>query len=269
MQNNTISIITVTRNNLSGLKRTFKSINEKLQNPNFKVDWVIVDGKSNDGSVIWLNEVNRLKNKNYSFRFISEQDKNMYEAMNKGIKIACGEFLLFLNSGDIITDEFNLIDIHLFSDINVFNINALDENLNPNLWKGLKKDKLYLKSYPCFPHQSTFIKKELLLLSRGYDTSIKYLADYDFFCKAAFIIKSDIKFFSDITPTSFIYDGISSDIKRRNIIQNEIEFVQKKYFNKIDFKTALINRTIFLISYLPYAKIIFNKIKRLIIKNEN
>jgi len=86
------SIITVCRNDLEGLKLTYNSV-IKQTFPDF--EWIVVDGNSSDGTREWLQSCNK-KN----IRWISESDNGIFDAMNKGILLARGEYLLFLNSFD-------------------------------------------------------------------------------------------------------------------------------------------------------------------------
>ncbi len=87
-----ISIITVCRNDLTGLVSTFESI--RAQDHNY-FEWWVIDGNSTDGTVEWLRKNHRLKG-----GWISESDNGIYDAMNKGMGVAAGDYLLFLNSGD-------------------------------------------------------------------------------------------------------------------------------------------------------------------------
>ena len=91
-----ISIITVNYNNLSGLRKTLKSV---ISQSSEDYEWIVIDGGSTDGSKELLEE--------YSDRidyWVSEKDHGIYEAMNKGIKVAKGDYLQFLNSGDSLAD---------------------------------------------------------------------------------------------------------------------------------------------------------------------
>jgi glycosyltransferase involved in cell wall biosynthesis len=89
-----LSIITVVYNNLSGLIHTFESI--KLQSC-ADYEWIVIDGGSTDGTKEWLQNL-ELNNLHY----LSEKDQGLYDAMNKGISLARGEFIWFMNSGDSI-----------------------------------------------------------------------------------------------------------------------------------------------------------------------
>ena len=87
-----ISIITISYNNLEGLKRTVPSVLSQTYND---YEYIVVDGGSNDGSKEYLESKSALIT-----RWISEPDKGIYNAMNKGIAMATGEYCIFMNSGD-------------------------------------------------------------------------------------------------------------------------------------------------------------------------
>jgi putative colanic acid biosynthesis glycosyltransferase len=92
--NVSFSIITVTYQNLDGLRHTYESI----KNQDYKYfDWIIIDGLSTDGTVAYIkNHENDIKN----LQWISEKDKGIYHAMNKGIERVTGDYTIFLNAGD-------------------------------------------------------------------------------------------------------------------------------------------------------------------------
>ncbi|GAB6988091.1 glycosyltransferase family 2 protein [Paenibacillus pini] len=86
------SIVTVCMNNLEGLQRTWESVNiQELQ----EWEWIVVDGQSNDGTLLFLKSLQDSR-----VTYISEPDDGLYDAMNKGIELCSGLYILFLNSGD-------------------------------------------------------------------------------------------------------------------------------------------------------------------------
>jgi len=87
-----ITVVTICRNDLGGLQRTFASI---LAQDFQDVEWWVVDGASTDGTVEWLKQ-----NHDYAGGWISEADRGIYDAMNKGTERATGDYLVFMNSGD-------------------------------------------------------------------------------------------------------------------------------------------------------------------------
>jgi putative colanic acid biosynthesis glycosyltransferase len=86
------SIITISKNNLAGLRNTYQSIKEQTYT-NF--EWIVVDGASNDGTEKWLTTI-----KEMDCLWSSEKDKGIFDAMNKGIDRAAGDYLIFMNAGD-------------------------------------------------------------------------------------------------------------------------------------------------------------------------
>ena len=91
------SVITVVKNDIKNIYKTIKSIKEQ----SFKnFEYIIIDGKSSDGTTQQIR-----KHKKYIDLIISEKDKGIYFAMNKGAKLAKGEILVFVNSGDILNKD--------------------------------------------------------------------------------------------------------------------------------------------------------------------
>lgn len=88
------SIVTITYNHLSGLKSTAGSLKKQICDD---YEWIIIDGASSDGTAAYLEEV--------SADITSEPDDGIYDAMNKGIERAQGEYVLFLNAGDTLADD--------------------------------------------------------------------------------------------------------------------------------------------------------------------
>lgn len=97
-----ISIITVCKNNKEGLIRTWESV--QLQETK-DWEWIVIDGVSVDGTLSFLNELSDPK-----VNYISEPDKGLYDAMNKGIERSSGQYLMFLNSGDQLQNP-NVINV--------------------------------------------------------------------------------------------------------------------------------------------------------------
>lgn len=97
IQNPYFSIITVCLNNLDGLKRTLLSVQKQT---GIIFEWIVMDGGSSDGSVEFLSKLDM-----ELFVWVSEKDDGLYDAMNKGIGYARGQYLIFLNSGDEFADD--------------------------------------------------------------------------------------------------------------------------------------------------------------------
>jgi glycosyltransferase involved in cell wall biosynthesis len=198
-----LSIITINYNNLEGLKRTVESVvNQTWQ----EFEYIVIDGGSTDGSATYIES----QSNNIDY-WISEPDKGVYNAMNKGIKQAKGEYLFFLNSGDDFVNHKSLIEIlkHLKSyeivyfDINVVGTNNSYVNKCPEVldFKFLYKQTL--------PHQSVFIKKELFETVGYYDENLKIVSDWKFFIFA--IVKFEVSYkHIDAVFSTFYLGGLSS-----------------------------------------------------------
>ena len=115
MQNNAkISIVTINYNNPSGLKKTIESVvNQTWKN----FEYIIIDGGSTNGDVDIIKSFD-----NQIDYWVSEPDKGIYNAMNKGIKKATGDFIIFINSGDNFTNSSVLEEVQskLTSDFDIY-----------------------------------------------------------------------------------------------------------------------------------------------------
>ena len=180
-----ITIVTINLNNKEGLKRTIESvINQSFFN---KIEYVIIDGGSTDGSVDVIKEYDD----NIAY-WCSEPDGGIFPAMNKSIEHINGDYVLYLNSGDILNKN-NVIERvygELDKDIvygNEYKVNnkrtlaRFPDNLNENFFK---------KS--ALPHQSTFIRAELLK-ERGYSEKWKVLGDWSWLRERIMVDKVSYK----------------------------------------------------------------------------
>ncbi|MEB6378366.1 colanic acid biosynthesis glycosyltransferase WcaE [Leclercia adecarboxylata] len=96
-----LSVITVAFRNYEGVVKTWRSLRNLAGDPSLSFEWIVVDGGSGDGTAEFLEKLNG----EYNLRYISEKDRGIYDAMNKGIDMAQGRYAIFLNSGDIFHDD--------------------------------------------------------------------------------------------------------------------------------------------------------------------
>jgi putative colanic acid biosynthesis glycosyltransferase len=99
------SVITVCKNNLAGLKETYTSVFAQTYE---NLEWIVVDGNSSDGTKEWLKGLNHL-----NCKWVSAEDSGIFEAMNKGMMIAEGEYVIFLNGSDSLADSEVLMRVNL------------------------------------------------------------------------------------------------------------------------------------------------------------
>ncbi|MBL1407804.1 glycosyltransferase family 2 protein [Sphingobacterium faecale] len=217
-----ISIITINLNNRAGLEKTFKSISEQTYQD---FEYIVIDGCSNDGSRELIGNNTRI---NF---WKSEKDSGVYDAMNKGIKEAKGEYLLFLNSGDFlneITTIENVIPQLKNEDIIYGNL-IFAEKKGAVLYKYPSKLTFNFLFTASLGHPATFIKKELFEKYGYYDQHYKIIADWVFFTKV--IAKEHVLTrHIDQTITIFDTDGMSSDPKNQSrILDERKQFLEQEF----------------------------------------
>lgn len=213
-----LSIITINLNNREGLLDTINSV--LMQTCYEQIEYVIVDGGSNDGSLEILKDCDK------SIRYISESDNGIYNAMNKGTEMATGDYLLFLNSGDVLYDCRVIEDIYpaLDSDADLLVGRIIDnKTMVPSPW-GYEITMLSLyKSF--IPHQSTFIKKSKMIKFM-YDESYKISSDWKFFIQSL-ILDNCTYSWTDRIVTLYDHYGVSntnSDLGRHERLSILNEF---------------------------------------------
>lgn len=169
------SIITVNLDNVAGLRKTIKSV---LSQTWKGFEWIIIDGGSKDGSKKLIEE-----NEAHVSYWCSEQDKGIYNAMNKGAAKATGEYLLYLNSGDVLYDNTVLERVHaigLHSDIVSGQMIRMD---NGELLRKYDSDILMQLFNRTINHQATFIRRTLFN-EIGYDERFKIVSDWKFWLES-------------------------------------------------------------------------------------
>jgi glycosyltransferase involved in cell wall biosynthesis len=227
-----LSIITICYNE-PDLEKTCQSIvNQTWQD----FEWIVIDGGSN-------KEILNIFEK-YQYRinkFISESDNGIYNAMNKGIKLANGEYLLFMNAGD----EFH-------------SLNVLDSVSKIKMTKDIvygdsimikDKNKQFLNTPPDIltsdfwiieniNQQSMFIKKGLFEKYGFFDESYKILADYERWINFINFNKCSYQHLNLIIA-NYDFNGISSSSKTSTLRQAEYERFIHQYFSKKEIELAL------------------------------
>lgn len=176
----TITIITVCFNAYEDLKKTLDSVFSQQYND---YEYIVVDGGSTDGTIKLLEQYKVLfENHHKTFKFITEKDKGTYDAMNKGARMAHGEWINYMNAGDCFYTNTTLREI--FSKVIDKDIGVLygDTFQVFDFGSGIATEDYYLKDNDTMPfcHQSSFVKSELLH-KFPFDLSYKIIADHDFF----------------------------------------------------------------------------------------
>lgn len=227
-----LSIITINRNNAIGLEKTMQSV---VSQTSREFEYIVVDGASTDGSVVVIKKLeaefgDRMK-------WISEPDNGIYNAMNKGIRMASGEYIQILNSADCLAAE-NVTEQMLA---------ALEKAGNPNI--------LYGNMIKCFPdgnkkiaksfagaeitmlgmytgtlnHDPAYIRRDLFEKYGYYDENLKIVSDWKWYLQAI-ILGEEKPQYVDLNVTLFDMTGISETNK--DLDKNERKQVLEQMFPK-------------------------------------
>ncbi len=238
-----ISIITVTYNSEKTIKDTLASIaNQTFKN----IEHIIIDGKSTD------NTINIIKKSNHNVVLISEPDNGIYDAMNKGIKIASGDIIGILNSDDLYFDN-NIINM-------VVNEFIIDNELNI-----LYGDLVYVKQYNTSkivrnwitcdfynnyfengnvpPHPSLFLRNKVYEVAGLFNSQFNFASDYEFmlriFKKHSFKKKYINHFFVKMRL------GGATNKSIKNIYLGNIEILKSWFINDLKIPLLLFPKRFF------------------------
>lgn len=176
-----ITVVTVCLNAEKTIETTMLSIlGQTFQD----IEYLIVDGKSSDGT---LDIVDRYKNDN-RVRLFSEKDSGLYNAMNKAIDLCTGDYIIFMNSGDVFCDDKVIEDMlpHLQEDRDLVYGNVIRKTLNGNMlekYHGRYKLMCLLLMGKMMSHQALFTKSDIMR-QYMFDEQYKITADYDFIVRA-------------------------------------------------------------------------------------
>lgn len=223
-----LSIVTINRNNAAGLEKTLQSVASQT----FKeFEYVVVDGASTDSSV---EVIKKYESRFVHLKWVSEPDSGIYNAMNKGIRMASGDYIQILNSADCLAAP----------DVTERMIAVLANSGNPSI--------LYGNMIKCFPdgktlvdksfagreitmlglyigtlnHDPAYILRDLFEKYGYYDESLRIVSDWKWYLQA--IVLGDEKpQYTDIDVTLFDMTGISESDGSKDKIQKERQIVLK------------------------------------------
>ena len=204
-----LSIITINYNNREGLLRTMESVFGQTSDD---FEYIVVDGDSTDGSKEIIARYDSVST--HPFRWISEKDNGIYHAMNKGIQLASGDFIQFLNSGDtIVNQDVTKIMLEVIPD----NCNIFYGNMLKQLPKRIIRDKGFEGRVPTMMdfytgtlnHSSAYIKRSLFETYGLYDESLKIVSDWKWYLQII-ALNGVIPFYTDLDVTLFDMYGVST-----------------------------------------------------------
>ena len=217
-----LSIVTINRNNALGLEKTMHSVVDQSHK---EIEYIIVDGASTDGSVEVIKD---LESEFAHLKWVSEPDSGIYNAMNKGLHMATGEYVQILNSADCLAAN----------DVTEQMLAALEDAGYPNIFYGNM-----IKCFPdglrivdkCFAgqeitmlgmytgtlnHDPVYIRRDLFEKYGYYDESLKIVSDWKWYLQTI-ILGGEKPKYVDLDVTLFDMTGISENTNSTAMIREE------------------------------------------------
>lgn len=234
-----LTIITINYNNKEGLRQTIDSVISQTKTP---YEYIIIDGASSDGSQLLLSEYS-----SFITRSVSEKDTGIYNAMNKGIIISTGDYLLFLNSGD------TLIDVNVLERISseLMDADILEGDTACFLYgkfnhTWMAPDSITVNTFysGSIAHQSALIRRTLFD-NELYDENLKIVSDWKFFFKKLIFCNATYRKVG-FTISCFDMSGMSNRPEHEIKHQCELRKVKEELMPDIwrkDYDEYIENRT--------------------------
>ena len=224
-----LSLITINRNNATGLEKTMQSVVNQTFN---EFEYIVVDGASTDDSV---DVIRKYEPRFAHLIWVSEPDSGIYNAMNKGIRMASGDYIQILNSGDCLAAP----------DVTERMLKAIEEKRCPSI--------LYGNMVKCFPngraivdkcyagqeitmlgmytgtlnHDPAYIQRDLYDKYGYYDEELKIVSDWKWYLQAI-ILGNEKPVYVDLNVTLFDMTGISENAESKQKIKDERNKVLKE-----------------------------------------
>lgn len=215
-----LSVITIVYNNVRDIERTVLSVlNQSYSN----IEYLVIDGASNDGTMDILRQYESRITK-----LVSERDKGIYDAMNKGLALATGDYVLFMNSGDEIYSSITVENI--FASGDDADIYYGETEMFDDSWQSLGrrrhkapeaftwKDFKYGMS---ISHQAIYIRKSL---TEPYDLTYKLSSDIDWILRAAKKAKKIVNVKAVVAK--YLVGGMSKKKHRQSLAERFSIFVK-------------------------------------------
>lgn len=228
-----VSIITVCLNSERHLRDCIGSVRQQTYK---NIEYIVVDGKSTDGTLEIIQQ-----NRDVITHFISETDRGMYDAINKGIKLATGDIVGILNSDDMYASSGSvrkIVDCFLLSKSDsvygdLVYIDPVNENHITRFWKG----RTFSRRRFCFgwmpAHPTFYIRRSLIEQYGLYENHFYTAADYEFMARYLYKHRCSATYLEEVLVKMRI-GGMSNGSLKRRFRANRRDYLAMKK-NKIPF----------------------------------
>ncbi len=223
-----VSIITVSYNAEAEIEKTICSVlSQSFRN----YEYIFIDGASKDNTVSIIEKYrSQFEKLGIAYHVNSEKDKGIYDAMNKGIQKASGQWVLMLNAGDLFADDRVLEDMFSASDLQgkiIYGDVVLSQTCQKQTYFQYQTPKALESICHALPfcHQSVFVPRELMA-QYGFDTDFRIAADYNFFSKV-YTVGAEFYY---IPRAVSIYDLAGVSAVNADKLFAEYKRVQTTYF---------------------------------------
>lgn len=212
------SIVTVTKNNLKGLKRTHKSLGAQTCRD---FEWIVVDSASKDGTLDYLSQSRAI--------WVSEPDKGIYDAMNKAIPEATGQYVLFLNAGDLLAGPWVLdrlyraLTEHRKAPDFIYGDSYETRPGQPPATKKARSHKQYRRGM--FTHHQAMLYRRERLQKMKYNRVYRIAADYDLTCRFLRLKKLRVRY---VPLALCIYESGGVSQKQAELGRKEQSIIRKR-----------------------------------------
>lgn len=215
-----LSIITINLNNAEGLRKTMLSV---IGQTDKDFEFIVIDGASTDNSLKVIKDCVGVGDQGMKVRWVSEPDTGIYNAMNKGIRMSSGNYLLFLNSGDWLADANVVETLHAAdfkADIVVAKCNVVKDG--KVVWSYYPQENYTFGTIYFYgiAHQSAFIRKDLFEKYGLYDESFRYTGDTEFWYRTIVDHKATTQAL-DMLVSNYCHGGLSDMLKDDPVFKEE------------------------------------------------
>ncbi len=254
-----ISVVTTTYNSEKTLSDTLKCIQQQTY-PN--IEHILIDGASKDNT---LTLIHRHLQQFPNHQFLSEPDKGIYDAMNKGIQLATGDYICFLNSDDFYVNKYVIENVVATIQINnnpdavygnLWYVDERDTNSVYRFWQAGSFSRYKMLFGWMAPHPTFFVKRDIIEKYGPFKTGLTLAADYEMMVRLLFFKKCSVAYLPRILVKMRLGGQGNKAIKNRMVANQEdrIAWRYNGYFSPLIYFITICKPLRKVLQFLPFFK---------------